>query len=100
LSHARALEENPGSVEEERRLFYVTITRARDKLFISSRKTRGKGKTARPCEPSRFLTEIPAELVGYEPEPELDEATLTELFADMKQGIRDKAPPPRKLDQL
>jgi DNA helicase-2/ATP-dependent DNA helicase PcrA len=87
IPHARALEENPDSVEEERRLFYVAITRARDKLFISSRKTRGKGKTARLCEPSRFLAEIPAELVGYEPEPEPDEATLTTLFANMKRNI-------------
>ena len=36
MPHARSVEENDGDVEEERRLFYVAITRARDKLFISA----------------------------------------------------------------
>ncbi len=87
IPHARALEENPDSVEEERRLFYVAITRARDKLFISSCKTRRRAQAAAQCEPSRFLAEIPAELVGREPETEPDEATLTELFAETRRNI-------------
>jgi len=49
-------------VEEERRLFYVAVTRARDILFITHcgrRRVYGKVQTAAP---SRFLTEIPARL--------------------------------------
>ncbi len=53
------------SVEEERRLFYVAITRARDELYLSYpliRATLGYGGDAMQL-PSRFLKEIPPELV-------------------------------------
>ncbi|GMO41564.1 MAG: UvrD-helicase domain-containing protein [Treponemataceae bacterium] len=63
IPHERSLEENESNIEEERRLFYVAITRARDKLFISSCKKRKKMQSVAECEPSRFLSEIPAELV-------------------------------------
>jgi DNA helicase-2/ATP-dependent DNA helicase PcrA len=59
----RSLEEDENNVEEERRLFYVAITRARDKLYISSCKKRKKMQSATECEPSRFLEEIPSDLV-------------------------------------
>lgn len=43
------------ALEEERRLFYVAMTRARDRLFLSC--TVGMGKAGVPSEPSRFLVE-------------------------------------------
>jgi DNA helicase-2/ATP-dependent DNA helicase PcrA len=55
--------EEPGRLEEERRLAYVGITRARDQLVLSyaeSRRLHGVESYARP---SRFLNEIPAELL-------------------------------------
>lgn len=55
--------EEPGRLEEERRLAYVGITRARDHLVLSyaeSRRLHGVESYARP---SRFLNEIPAELL-------------------------------------
>lgn len=55
--------EEDGSVEEERRLFYVALTRARRELRLSRcecRLFRGKKKQ---CAPSRFIEEIPAELL-------------------------------------
>ena len=36
IPHARSVEENNGDVEEERRLFYVAITRAQEKLIMTS----------------------------------------------------------------
>jgi DNA helicase-2/ATP-dependent DNA helicase PcrA len=51
------------SIEEERRLFYVAVTRARDRLYLTRAKHRGmRGKMAART-PSRFLLEIPPELV-------------------------------------
>ena len=55
----------PGGTAEERRLFYVGITRARHKLHISlalSRSTFGETDAALP---SRFLQEIPADLIHW-----------------------------------
>jgi superfamily I DNA/RNA helicase len=63
LPHSRSKEE--GTLDEERRLFYVAITRAMKTLTIThcaSRKKYGEGVT---CHPSRFLSELPAELVEH-----------------------------------
>lgn len=54
-----------GEIEEERRLFYVGLTRAKEKVYISSAaRRRVFGKEERPA-PSRFLSEIPKELVEW-----------------------------------
>jgi DNA helicase-2/ATP-dependent DNA helicase PcrA len=52
-----------GSIEEERRLFYVAITRAEDKLFITSCKKRRRMQNTADCSPSPFLEEIPKDLI-------------------------------------
>ncbi len=59
---ARALETSEG-LEEERRLCYVGITRARDALYLTWTRSRRRGGELRPGAPSRFLREIPADLV-------------------------------------
>ncbi|MDR1390565.1 MAG: UvrD-helicase domain-containing protein [Treponema sp.] len=51
------------SMEEERRLFYVAITRARDKLFITSCQKRRRLQELVECRPSPFLEEIPPHLI-------------------------------------
>ena len=72
IPHQRSVDENSGNVEEERRLFYVAITRAREKLIISSCQKRRKMQTIIECEPSRFLDEIPQNLVEcHEPQKEV-----------------------------
>ena len=49
-------------LEEERRLMYVGITRARSTLVLSHCRKRRAGRNARAPQPSRFLTELRAEL--------------------------------------
>jgi DNA helicase-2/ATP-dependent DNA helicase PcrA len=50
-------------LEEERRLFYVAITRAEQKLFISYANSRYKWGNLINCEPSRFIEEIDPEFI-------------------------------------
>ena len=60
--HARTLMDET-EIEEERRLCYVGITRAKEKLFLSSAKMRTIFGNTVTYPPSRFLQEIPAKLV-------------------------------------
>jgi DNA helicase-2/ATP-dependent DNA helicase PcrA len=58
LPHHRSLGDAAGAVDEERRLCYVGVTRARKRLALSLCLTRTKWGKARPCRPSRFLYEL------------------------------------------
>ena len=89
IPHARALEEDPANIEEERRLFYVAVTRAMDKLYISSCKTRHHIKEDVICIPSRFLEEIPNELIqtgdeGKKEDPEEAHKRMMAQFEKLK----------------
>jgi DNA helicase-2/ATP-dependent DNA helicase PcrA len=61
LPHSRSKLE--GTLDEERRLFYVAITRAMQSLSISHCLGRKKYGAMTPCHPSPFLKELPPELV-------------------------------------
>ncbi|MGD1089861.1 MAG: UvrD-helicase domain-containing protein, partial [Verrucomicrobiota bacterium] len=61
LPHTRSTTE--GTLDEERRLFYVAVTRAMQSLVISHCASRKKYGQLMPCHPSRFLKELPLELV-------------------------------------
>ena len=61
LPHSRSKVE--GTMDEERRLFYVAITRAKEALTISHCGGRKKYGQLLPCHPSPFLKELPAELI-------------------------------------
>ena len=60
--HQMSMEE-PGRLEEERRLCYVGMTRAERQLMISYAESRRLHGTERHTRPSRFISEIPAELL-------------------------------------
>ena len=89
IPHARSVEENGGDVEEERRLFYVAITRARDKLFMTACQKRKKQQMTVESEPSRFLDEIPPNLVEYhEPDPEPTEEETGQMFSNFLDSLK------------
>ncbi|MBT4518524.1 MAG: DNA helicase II [Halieaceae bacterium] len=60
--HQMSMEE-PGRLEEERRLCYVGLTRAKEKVVLTYAETRRMHGTERFNAPSRFIREIPAELL-------------------------------------
>ena len=62
LPHSRSFDE-PAQMEEERRLFYVGITRAKDRLYLLRAIQRGGRGMSEETHPSRFLEDIPAELL-------------------------------------
>ncbi|MCL2411058.1 MAG: UvrD-helicase domain-containing protein [Treponema sp.] len=70
IPHEKTMEdtesEDSSSIEEERRLFYVAITRAQDKLIISSCKNRRHLQSSKICLPSPFLEEIPNNLISVQ----------------------------------
>ncbi len=87
IPHGRAVDEGgDAAIEEERRLFYVAITRARDKLLISSCRSRRRQNSNVESQPSRFLDEIPPHLVEYhEPQKEVSADMALDLLQQMKK---------------
>ena len=82
IPSSRALEENPQNIEEERRLFYVAVTRAKKELTITyceNRKDRmGENHL---CLPSRFIEEIPSSLISNKVAGEEESSTEDKLAA-------------------
>lgn len=61
--HRMSVDE-PNGLEEERRLCYVGMTRAREKLILTYAESRRLHGTERYCNPSRFIEEIPSECIN------------------------------------
>jgi superfamily I DNA/RNA helicase len=86
LPHSRSKVE--GTLDEERRLFYVAITRAMQTLTLSHCGGRKKYGQLMPCHPSQFLKELPEELVEHADEKAKIPVT-TETGKDMFAAMRD-----------
>jgi DNA helicase-2/ATP-dependent DNA helicase PcrA len=87
--HQRSLGD-PTELEEERRLAYVGITRAQQRLYLSRSVMRSAWGTPQHYPASRFLEEIPAELVDWRRE----ESTVTSLPAVASVAARSSARSP------
>lgn len=88
--HQRSLEE-PGRLEEERRLCYVGMTRARERLVLSFSEVRRLHGSEHYTSPSRFLGEVPTELVHEvraAPAVRGISAPMTAAPAGMRLGAR------------
>ncbi len=75
----------PGGLEEERRLCYVGLTRAREKLYLSWARTRYRTGRLELSEPSRFLEALPPGA--------LDERSTTPSWDRSARGARSGRPP-------
>jgi len=82
LPHSRSKVE--GTMDEERRLFYVAVTRAMQTLSISHCGGRKKYGQLLPCHPSPFLKELPEELVEHS-----DAKSKTPVAAESGKNLFD-----------
>ena len=80
MPHAISLQEKDG-IEEERRLCYVAITRAKERLYITNAKRRMLFGNTNMNPPSRFIGEI---------EPNLIEKTETQLEKEQNSFVKEK----------
>ena len=81
LPHRRSLE--AGEIDEERRLCYVGMTRAMERLTLTAARTRTHRNERMPRKPSLFLDEIPASLLAT------DSSLDAESESDAGDGARD-----------
>jgi DNA helicase-2/ATP-dependent DNA helicase PcrA len=95
--HQRSVEE-PGRLEEERRLCYVGITRARQQVVLSCAERRRLFGTETYCLPSRFIDEIPKELLDeVRPRPGISQPRVPAYAAPGK--VPEQAPGGLRLGQ-
>jgi DNA helicase-2/ATP-dependent DNA helicase PcrA len=90
--HQRSLGEKPDELEEERRLAYVGITRARERLYLSRALIRSAWGSPAHNPASRFLAEIPDELMDWR-RTEADQ-TVWARPAPRRSGGRQSKPIP------
>jgi DNA helicase-2/ATP-dependent DNA helicase PcrA len=86
LPHARSFDD-PDAMAEERRLLYVGITRAKDRLFLVYSQFRSQFGYQEAVEPSRFLEDVPEALVDS---PQLSRSRPTSPYAS--DAVRWQAP--------
>ncbi len=95
LPHSRSKTE--GNMDEERRLFYVAVTRAMQSLSLSHCGGRKKYGQLLPCHPSPFLKEMPEELVEHADEKSKKPVTQEsgkKLFATLRESLPADQPGP------
>jgi len=86
MPHIRSQESGEMNIEEERRLFYVALTRAMTKLYISAAASRKKNGKLMETEPSPFIAELPEELLEIqEKEVPVTPDQADRYFSDLKK---------------
>ena len=93
LPHKKSVQMNE-DIEEERRLFYVGITRAMNELYLTYTKSRTKYGKETPSMPSRFLEEVPKETIKQlerfeKLDPEQEKVYAQKFFAGIKAILGD-----------
>ncbi len=86
IPHRNSIAED--SLEEERRLFYVGITRAMKTLHLSYCQRRRRYGESIECEPSRFLQELPVDELDWDEQRETTEEDRVEMGEAGIAGLR------------
>ena len=84
--HSRSLDA-PSEMEEERRLMYVGITRAKKNLYLSYAKRRKMWGEYKYYNPSRFISEIPNDLIDYNESSFSDSSSSYNQNATFKKAV-------------
>ena len=84
--HQTALDD--GNIEEERRLCYVAVTRARERLLLTYAERRRVAAKVVVKRPSKFLDEIPGELIEFTVPSKVIKAASAEVVNDMFAQMR------------
>ena len=85
--------DDEGRLEEERRLAYVGITRARERLFVTHAESRRMHGSEMLARPSRFLGEIPADLVDeVRPRVQVSRPLYAGRFSDAAAMLQEELP--------
>lgn len=100
LPHSRSFDE-PEEMLEERRLIYVGITRAMNKLFLTTFQIRSAFGYTEPVDPSRFIDDIPEKLIQYSGESyahrQLESFIEKNIYSTQPvNNIAQKSPPNQK----
>jgi DNA helicase-2/ATP-dependent DNA helicase PcrA len=88
--HENSVSQGREGLEEERRLMYVAVTRARQRLYVSCAQTRMLHGQTRYCVPSSFLDEIPANLL-LKLNKKAESAHAVPAFGDFGGGYAEPA---------
>jgi DNA helicase-2/ATP-dependent DNA helicase PcrA len=88
-------ESGGADIEEERRLFYVGVTRAKESLVLSRARSRVVRGKAIPRTPSRFLMDVPAELLEEIAAKEDAPTSVSEATANAAAILAMLGPPPK-----
>ena len=91
LPHSRSVDD-PTQLEEERRLCYVGVTRAKERLYLLRAFRRGFRGGSEPGTPSRFLLDIPQELLTAPAQPKRP-STSSQRSAVRRGDSRADTPP-------
>lgn len=86
---------NPDEVEEERRLCYVGITRAKRKLYLTNARSRMLYGSTTLTRPSRFVREIPNDLLDVDEEPSFGGFFADSYFSSGRRTAPAKPQPKR-----
>jgi DNA helicase-2/ATP-dependent DNA helicase PcrA len=86
LPHMRSFDD-PAQMEEERRLCYVGMTRAKERLYLTRAFKRRVNGTTLPGIPSRFLNDIPRELIASPSAEAKPKATMVSMRSTGTNGL-------------